>query len=132
MTAADAGRSAARRGQDWQRKCAAYARTWYPSADHCGNIGKAGGSGDLLGIGDRIIECTVEPLTAIAKKLREAEGDALRSEFDQWFVWKTAKGEPVGRSYVITRAEVLWPLLARLDRLEGMLDEAYAELEAKP
>src|SRR6266567_2374704 len=128
MTSArDAGRSAARRGQAWQRECAAAARLWFPAADHVGRF-PAPGAGDLTGVGDRIIECTVQPMGNLAAKLRQAESDAVRAEFGEFYVVKKAPGERPERAYAITRAGALWPLLARLDRLEGMLDEANAEL----
>ncbi len=119
---AEAGRSAARRGQDWQRACAASARKLWPVADHVGRF-PAPGAGDLTGVGDRIIECTVQPMENLAGKLRQAESDAIRSEFGEYYVWKKAVREPVERSYLITRASVLLPLLARLDRLERDLWE---------
>ena len=70
-------------------------------------------------------------MSALAKKMRQAESDAIRSEFDEYYVVKKAAGEAPVHAYVITRLGTLLPLLARLDRLEGMLDEAYAELEAR-
>lgn len=120
--------AASRKGQDWQRRCAAYARQWYPAAEHVGRFPPPH-AGDLLAVGDRIIECTVSPLSELARKLDQAEGDAALSELSQFFVWKTAPGKTIGLSYMITRAGVLWPLLARLDRLEQWEAEATGHLE---
>lgn len=143
---ATAGRSAVRRGQDWQRRGATWLRDTrlYPNADHVGSVpanAGTGGRGDLLAIGDRVIEMTVQPWDKLAAKLRQAEGDATVVAYSttlpplsvtgEYWVWRPAPRERggVGRSLMITRAEVAWPLLARLDRLERDLAEAHAELE---
>ena len=70
-------------------------------------------------------------MSGIAAKLRQAESDAIRSGFDEYYVWKRAPREGPSRSYMVTRAEVLLPLLARLDRLELDLAEAQEELERR-
>lgn len=120
-----------KKGQEWQRRCALYARTWYPAAEHVGRGPFATQNcGDLLNVGDRIIECTVSPLSELARKLDQAERDARRSDFDEFFVWKVAASKPIADSYVITRASVLWPLLARLDKLDQWEAEQAATREA--
>src|SRR5258708_21473718 len=121
------GRSSVRRGVQFQRACAHVIRgLGFPHADHSGTGSPTGYSrkGDISGVGDRVVECTVQPMENVAGKLREAEADAIRNGYTEFFVMKRAVREPVGRAYVVTRAEVLFPLLARLDRLERWADEA--------
>jgi len=124
-----AGRSANRRGQDWQRRGAAWLRETgiFPGAEHVGVLpggarrDQGGSIGDLRGAGDRVVEMTVQPWDRLGGKLRQAEDDARGEGLEsQYFVWKPIAREQGGpaRSVLITRAEVLWPLLARLDRLE--------------
>jgi hypothetical protein len=151
MTAKDAssaGKSANRRGLDWQRRGAAWLRETglYPAAESVGQLtfGRStrGGQGDLRHVGDRIIEMTIEPWDKLLGKLRQAEDDAAGAAArlpgaspDPYFVWKPVPRERAGtaRSLIITRAEVAWPLLARLDKLEtaeleaaGQYDRGYA------
>ena len=125
------GRSSMRRGLTWQRRCAQAARQWFPNADHCGIAGNGGRarSGDLSAIGDRIIECTVEPWSGISKKLAQAEGDASIAGLGEFWVWKSSPGQQPDQAYMVTRAAIALALMARADRLERMLDEALAELE---
>jgi len=130
-----AGRSANRRGQDWQRRGAAWLRETgiFPHAEHVGVLpggarrDTGGQIGDLRGIGDRVIEMTVQGWDRLGAKLRQAEDDARGEGLGaQYFVWKPIAREAggPGRSVLITRAEIGWPLLARLDKLDR------AEIEA--
>lgn len=102
----------------WQKRCQEYARAHgYPNAEHVGRFPPPH-SGDLLHVGDRIIECTTEPMSNLSGKLDQAAADATLSGFDEFWVWKTARSWPMAGSYMITRASVMWRMAARLDRLE--------------
>jgi len=125
------GRSSVRRGVQFQRACAHVIRgLGFPHADHSGTGAPTAYSrkGDISGVGDRVVECTVQPMENLAGKLRQAEADAIRNGYREYFVMKKAVREPVERAYVVTRAEVLFPLLARLERLERLEDELLGQL----
>ena len=122
MTAADRGKSSQRRGKYWQnQRCIPWLRTFaWPHAATDAKIRK----GDVINVGDRIIECTVEPWGSIARKLGQAKADAAREGYDEWSVWRPARNHGPGEGYAVFEAGVIYPLLARLDRLE------HAELVA--
>jgi hypothetical protein len=114
-----AGRSANRRGLDWQRDAALKLREagLYPHADSLASRGRPG-AGDVDHVGDRIIECTIEPWAELAAKLAQARADARTSGVDQWAVWKRTPRQPWG-SVMVEPWESWWRCAARLDRLEA-------------
>lgn len=125
---------ASKRGDAWERRAARWVatNTTYSHAEHVGKF-RHPHAGDILNIGDRVVECTVKPFAHLADKMRQAEGDARISEFDEFWVWKTARGLPLGESYMVTRARVMWGMAARLDKLDAWeaehsdsVDEAFA------
>jgi len=129
-----AGRSAQRRGKAREVQFAAWLRDsgLFPHAEVSPVSGRAG---DLTGIGDRVSEITVRPYDKLPAKLRQAEADADGLwPAPEYHVWKpmtrgTLEPGTVARSIVIYRAEVIWPMLARLDKLERAGLEQGAAIE---
>ena len=118
-------------GHNWNRAAVLYLRQWWPAAERQLHAGR----GDIGGIGNLVVECTIEPWAQIWKKLRQAEHDAQAEDDWKWepgrpaavpfCVWKKPNrgaGEPAGadpgQAAVIFRASVIFPLLARLEQLE--------------
>ena len=58
-------------GHNWNRAAVLYLRQWWPTAERQLHAGR----GDIGGIGDLVVECTIEPWAQIWKKLRQAEND---------------------------------------------------------
>lgn len=118
-----AGRRSTRTGKDTERRFAEWLRTISSEFRQASVSQVHGRYGDLEGIGDRVSEITVMPYEKLTMKLTQAEQDAKKAGRTEYHVWKPIKrqhGEPgtVARSIVIYRAEVIWPMLARLDKLE--------------
>lgn len=124
----ETARSSKRRGQQWERDVAKAATAWFPGARRRGETGEEG-PGDLDWVGDRIVECTIQSMAELAGKMKQAESDAIRSGFRDYWVVKRAYGLPVRRAYMITRLEIGMPLLCRLDRLEQWEAEQSAMRE---
>jgi hypothetical protein len=112
-------------GLNWNRACVVFLRTiGWPAAErqlfeHRSDIG---------GIGDIAVETTIEPWSQIWVKMAQAEGDARRRGLDAWCVWKKHNrrddGKELGavnpgKALVIFPAEIIWPLLFRLEQLEA-------------
>lgn len=117
-----------RRGQARQALCAAWLRDsgLYPAAGHVGQYPGEERKSDLVRVGPRAVEVTVEPFERLAAKLRQAEQAAANSGTDEFHVWKhIGRGNnetgTVADSVLVTRARVLWPMLAELDELRGLL-----------
>ena len=127
-------------GHNWNRAAVLYLRQWWPTAERQLHAGR----GDIGGIGDLVVECTIEPWAQIWKKLRQAESDADHENRSAlvpplpFCVWKKPNrgaGEPAdadpGQAAVIFRASVIFPLLARLAELERDDAERKADLRRR-
>lgn len=120
------GRRDNRRGIARQHECSAWLRDrqLYPRARHVGQYPGDAWQSDLQHVGPRVVEVTVEPFERIAAKLRQAEDAADHAGLAEFFVWKhigrgVNETGAVADSAIITRARVLWPLLAELDELRA-------------
>ena len=87
--------------------------------------------GDILGIGDVTIECTLAGWDDIWEKIRQDARDAANNGHDLWGVWKKHNrvNDP-GQGGVLVRGDVFWRAAWRLEKLEAAdlrADDAFAQ-----
>lgn len=130
------GRRDNRKGQARQLQCAAFVRSWYPRARHVGQYPGDRWQSDLVNVGPRVSEITMEPFNRIAAKLRQAEQAAQEQGVTEFHVWKhIGRGEhesgSVADSAVIMRARVYWPMAAELDMFREFAERATPAAQAE-
>ena len=109
-------------GKRWQQDCAAWLRAnGWPAAGY--EIRNR--SSDLIGTWDLAVECTITGWDKIWIKLDQAKRDAAERGLIDYCVWKKRNGTTdAGKGAVLMLAELFFPLVQRLERLE------HAELDA--
>lgn len=112
-------------GKRWQQDCAAWLRAnGWPAAGY--EIRNR--SSDLIGTWDLAVECTITGWDKIWIKLNQAWKDADGRGLADFCVWKKRNGRiDPGEGAVILPAEVFFPLVMRLEKLER---EVLLEVDA--
>jgi len=101
-----------RNGKGWQMDCADWLRRHgFPSASY--EIRNK--VGDVIGVGDINIECTIAEWDKIWIKEDQSAADAKARGFTDWVVWKKRRGKAdPGMGGVLMRADKFFALLADL------------------
>jgi len=118
-------------GDRWRDRCAA----WLREQGYRGAAPEMRKQhGDLVGAGDRSIECTLEPWHRWSVKMRQAAGDAAVNGLAEYWLWKKrnqaeeegrrAPADP-GESPMIAPARVVVALWLELDALRAREGEFH-------
>lgn len=108
-----AGHRAMYRAVTWLREHGAAPCAEKTSSPHKGDM--------VTGVGDQILEVTVESWQAIGAKADQAARDAASMGYSRWCIWKPRRGVgDMGGAWCITEFRQYWALVREVDKLRRL------------
>lgn len=93
-----------------------------PSAERIPSPHRGDMSAMLTGVGDTILEVTVESWQGIGAKANQAAGDAAAMGYDRWCVWKPRRGVgDMGGAWCVTEFRQFWALVREVAKLRRLV-----------
>lgn len=102
-----------------------------PSAERIPSPHRGDMSAMVTGVGDTILEVTVESWQGIGAKANQAAGDAAAMGYERWCVWKPRRGVgDMGGAWCVTEFRQFWALVREVAQLRRLTAALVSVLNA--